>query len=260
MAKSAGYVSPDYLRKAAELTQQLKQCTYELMQLTEGVQVLDIGCGPGIDTIALARQVGVTGKVFGVDIDREMLQQADDYARQEGLSDRIKHREADVLGLPFDDVSLDACRAERLFQVLPARYVPQEVLQEICRVVKPGGGVVLADTDWATASVDYPDYELERRLMNYFAYSMRPNGIAGRQFYRLMLEAGLRDISINTFPMVLNDFSQTPFGQWLVDEAIKSGTATAEEMSAWLSTHQEESGQGRFYASVNMVVVSGMKA
>ncbi len=46
MTKSAGYVSAGYLRKAAELGQQIKQRSYELMAVKTGSRVLDLGCGP----------------------------------------------------------------------------------------------------------------------------------------------------------------------------------------------------------------------
>lgn len=73
MAKSAGYVSAEYLRKVAELGRQIKQRSYELMAIAPGHHVLDVGSGPGIDTVALGPQVGLGGRVVDVDIDEEMV-------------------------------------------------------------------------------------------------------------------------------------------------------------------------------------------
>jgi len=259
MPKSAGYVSPEYLRKSAELAGKLKQESYRQMRIKADSHVLDLGCGPGLDTIPLARLVGKAGRVVGIDIDEAMLLQADDYAEQEGVSEQVKHQQADILSLPFADNSFDAVRAERLFQVLPESYVMQDVFKEIYRVVKPGGYIVLVDADWATASVDYPDDELERRLMTFFASSMRPNGFAGRQFYRLLIDNTMQDISVLAYPLVLNDYSLTPFQQWLVDEACKNNIATQDEMHNWLSTLSADDEQNRFYSTVNMNIVSGRK-
>ncbi len=239
MTKSAGYVSADYLRKVATLGQQIKQRSYELMAVTPGDQLLDVGCGPGIDTVALGKLVGPTGRVVGIDIDEEMLQQAD--------------------ALPFVDNLFDACHAERLFQVLPSNYNRHELFAEMLRVVRPGGRIVVADSDWATASVDYSDAALERRLMSFFASQLRPNGYAGRQLYAMYQQQSMADIQIEAFPLLQRDLTQSPFGSWLTSEALTAGIASAAELHDWsheLTTRHE---RGQFYWSVNLVVVAGIK-
>lgn len=256
MSKSAGYVSADYLRKAAAMTQTLKQRTYTLMNIQPGHQLLDVGCGPGIDTIELARCVDATGHVYGVDIDKDMLAEADALAEKENLRDRLTHQQADVLTLPFETDQLDACRAERLFQVLPVAVDKTQVLNELLRVIKPGGRIVLADTDWATASVDYDDPALERKLMGFFAQQLRPNAYAGRQFFRMLKQQGLRNIEIELFPMLVMDYTQTPFGDWLCGEALAQAIVETDAIQQWQRSLTELSENGEFYCTVNMVVVS----
>lgn len=259
MAKSAGYVSADYLRKVAELGQKIKQRSYELMALSPGLEVLDVGCGPGIDTVAMAQRVAPGGRVVGVDIDEEMLQQADAAAHTAGVSDWLQHWQGDVAALPFDDDSFDACHAERLFQVLPPSYGRDEVFAELLRVLRPGGRLVIADTDWATASVDFRDAALERRLMTFFASSLRPNGYAGRQLYGLYHEHGLVDVAVEVFPMLQTDFAQSPFGNWLVTEALAAGVATQAELDGWMTELQARDVAGTFSWCVNLVLVSGVR-
>lgn len=259
MPKSAGYVSPEYLRQSAELVARLKQETYRHLAIGAGARVLDLGCGPGMDTIPLARIVGDEGEVIGVDIDDDMIRQADQYARREQLQDRIQHLVGSAGALPFADAGFDACRAERLFQVLPDSLAPAAVLKELVRVLKPGGRIVLLDADWATASVDFADAELERRVIGFFARRMRPNGFAGRQFFKLLLDAGLADIRVESHPLIINDYNQTPFQQWLVGEAVGNEIATAEEMAHWLQTLTADHEQGRFFASVNMLLAYAYK-
>lgn len=259
MTKPAGYVSAEYLRKAAEIAKTLKQRSYELMHIQEGAHVLDVGCGPGIDTIPLAAQVGGSGRVSGVDIDSDMLNEAEQAAAGAGVTERVEHLYGDVLALPLEDDSVDACRAERLLQVLPKDISQNEVVAEMLRVLKPGGRMVLVDADWNSASVDYPDWQLERRLMHFFTEHMRPNGNAGRTLMRLLHEQGLVEVEVELFPMLMVDYAQTPFEDWLVKEAVDAGIASTDEMRNWQQELNRRNAAGSFYSTVNMVVAAATR-
>src|SRR5512135_1251731 len=182
MDRPKGYVSPEYLQSVGAFLGHLKQRTYSCMKIREGDAVLDVGCGSGIDTIALARIVGATGQVFGVDHDPEMIAEADQRAQKEGVSAWVRHRQGDATSLPFDTGTFDACRSERLFQHLPD---PALVLNEMVRVTKAGGTVVVLDADWGSLSTDTAEVDVERRLSRFDAEQFLKNGFAGRQLYRL---------------------------------------------------------------------------
>ena len=256
---SEAYVSADYLKKAADWLKQLKQMTYDRMQIEAGHHVLDVGCGPGMDTVPLADRVGPTGRVVGVDTDPNMLKEADRFAESHHVEKIVFHQQGDAQNLAFEDAAFDSVRAERLFQVLPAAVDPHSVLKEMIRVTKPGGWVVLADTDWATASVDYPDYHLERRLMQFFTSTVRPNGLAGRQFLQWMHIHHLQSIDMAIFPMAMTQINQTPFGNWLAEEAVAADIASDDEMREWINALTARSESGSLYVTANMVVVSGQK-
>ena len=253
------FVDAAYLQDTAKFLRHLKEQTYALMRIQPGGCVLDVGCGPGVDTIPLARYVGATGRVIGVDVDAEMLAKADEFARKEGVSGIVSHRVAGAQALPFEAGTFDACRAERLFQVLPRAIDPQAVLTELLRALKPGGWLVLADTDWATASVDMPNLALERKLMGFFGEHVRPNGFAGRQFFRWMRERGLLEIDYLVFPVISRQFGQTPFGDWLRQEARAAHIASDAELDEWSAALEARDAAGTFFSVVNMNLVAGRK-
>jgi ubiquinone/menaquinone biosynthesis C-methylase UbiE len=161
MNKLKGYVDPEYLQAMGKFLGSLKERTYSAMQAKTGDKVLDVGCGSGIDTVALSRIVGSTGQVFGVDYDNEMITESEQHAEKEGVSAWVKHKQADASSLPFDTGYFDSCRSERLFQHL---LNPALVLNEMTRVTKVGGAVVVLDTDWGTISTDTNEIDIERRL------------------------------------------------------------------------------------------------
>ena len=188
-----GYVDTDYLKFLAEFTAHVKDRTYELMQISLGDEVLDVGCGPATDTIPLADLVGESGRVVGVDYDSEMIDAADVKAREMGVSDRVEHHNVDATSLPFADNSFDSCRSERVFQHLSK---PEDVLSEMIRVTRPGGRVVVVDTDWGTLSIDIPDVEIERKMARVKAEVNVHNGYAGRKLFGQFKRHGLQDVNV----------------------------------------------------------------
>ena len=57
MTQSKGYVDPQYLAAVAERLKEAKERSYSLMHVQTGQRVLDVGCGPGTDTLPLAHLV-----------------------------------------------------------------------------------------------------------------------------------------------------------------------------------------------------------
>jgi ubiquinone/menaquinone biosynthesis C-methylase UbiE len=258
MSLDNGYVTSDYLKKVAEKMRAFKQLSYEHMAITAGDTVLDLGCGPGVDTVPLAGLVGNKGKVIGIDADEKMLAEAEQAAEEAGCQDWIEYHHGSALAIPLHDNTVAASRAERLLQVLPPDQ-EQTIVAEMVRITRPGGRVALVDTDWASASIHFSDVKLERRLMEFFTLQMRPNGLAGRHLLSLCNEHSLEDIHLDVVPMVQQRFDETPFGDWLINTAKEQGIINESEATQWHEELQQREHDGSFYACVNMVIASGRK-
>jgi ubiquinone/menaquinone biosynthesis C-methylase UbiE len=98
--------------------------------LTAGLDVLDVGSGPGTITIDLARRVR-PGRVTGVDASAEIVAQANGLAESSGV-DNVEFRVGDAYALDFADASFDVVHAHQVLQHL-AR--PVDALREFRRVL-----------------------------------------------------------------------------------------------------------------------------
>jgi ubiquinone/menaquinone biosynthesis C-methylase UbiE len=250
-------VDPLYLFQTAQTPaiRAVKERAHELLAVTAGDRVVDVGCGPGIDTIALARRVGPTGFVVGVDADPGMVREADRLATREGVSPFTRHVVADATALPLPNGEADACVSERLLQHLPWASAVLAT-GEIVRIVRAGGRVVVTDTDWATLSIAAEDPWLERRVVQELAATFA-NPFSGRHLPSLLAATGLTETSVETFDLQLSYESL----EFLLRPAFAAGLAgrriapiEARRFSQGLRELQDYS---QFFAHVSMVQVAG---
>ncbi len=110
------------------------------MNIQPDDRVLDVGCGSGV-AIKLIAQIAVEGFVAGVDYSEEMVQQALRRNAAAVQAGRVEIRHSNVAALPYDDESFDKVCAIETFYFWPD---PVANLQEVRRVMKPGGLVALA--------------------------------------------------------------------------------------------------------------------
>ncbi len=259
MSQPKGYADPEYLRAAGNQITHIKQRSYNLMQIQLGHKVLDLGCGPGTDTIPLAPLAGANGQVIGADYDETMLAVAEQRAGQAGVNEWVKHQRVDAMSLPFANEYFDSCRSERLFQHL---LDPAQALSEMARVTKPGGWLVVLDTDWGTWSTDCNDSNIERRLARFMAESYLNNGYSGRKLYRLFKQQNLADISFEVFPVATPIYAlarQVTQAEKSEQEALKAGVITDEELHRWRTDLEQADAEGIYFSSVNLVMFAGRK-
>lgn len=113
-------------------------------------QVLDAGCGHGMMLLAAAERL-TTGHAIGIDIwsqadQAENSPQATlENARLVNVADRVQVQSADVRKLPFADSTFDVVLSSFVIHNMHSAADRQQAIQEIARVIKPGGQIAIAD-------------------------------------------------------------------------------------------------------------------
>ena len=112
-----------------------------LEPLANGMTVLDLGCGAGMDTMIAARTVGPSGKAIGIDMTDAMVNKARQACAEGGLANvEIKNGLAHALDV--EDESVDIVISNGVINLCPNK---ERVLAELYRVLKPGGRLQVAD-------------------------------------------------------------------------------------------------------------------
>jgi SAM-dependent methyltransferase len=218
-----------------------------------GQRLLDVGCGSGHALQAAAELVGSTGLAVGVDAAATMATAAQ--ARVAGHP-HARVCLADAQHLPFADGVFDGCRAERVLQHLPD---PAAALAEMARVTRPGGLVLVGDTDWGGWLLDAPDDQATHAVLEAAARRSR-NPWIGRQLVGLFHQAGLGDLQVEivTYPGSDFDWAASVHGlAAAVEQAIASGALTREQAHAWHQDRRRAAAQGQFFSALPLITVTG---
>jgi len=252
------------LQQGAPIFTEVRQRILGLLAPQPGQVLLDVGSGVGHDVVALARSVGPAGKVIGIDKSADMVAEASRRAASANVG-AVEFRVGDAERLPLDDDSVDGARSDRVFQYLAD---PRVAVGELMRVTRPGGLVVVADTDWGASMFDCDDLDLTARIDNAWT-ATRPSGRIGRRLFGLFVQAGFGDVRVFPHNVAVTDISNyegspgvaTVYRDQIIAslaaQAVEAGAVTAQEASRWVALQNAAVREGRFFRFLAMFVVAG---
>ncbi|MEV6394288.1 methyltransferase domain-containing protein [Streptomyces sp. NPDC051907] len=212
---------------------------YLVGELRPGMDVLDVGCGPGTITADFAELVA-PGRVSAVDSAEGVLEQAAAVAAERGL-DNVRFAVADVHRLDFPDDSFDVVHAH---QVLQHVGDPVQALREMRRVCRPGGTVAARDSDYG-AFTWFPEIPALEGWLELYRTVARANGgepDAGRRLVSWARAAGFADVTASAAVWCFAAPEERAWWSSLWADrttasvyarlAVDGGHATAEQLSA----------------------------
>jgi arsenite methyltransferase len=112
-----------------------------MASIKEGMTVLDLGSGAGLDAFIARRFVGESGRVIGVDMAGAMVEKARGIAEKNNF-DNVEFRLGDIEDLPVDDNSVDVVISNCVINLAPDK---RAVFDEAFRVLKNGGSMFVSD-------------------------------------------------------------------------------------------------------------------
>lgn len=168
--------------------------------ITDGMRVLDVGCGDGFFMRRIARLIGASGQVVGLDIDARALRAAAANCRKLGVPYALVQGES--CALPFPDRSFDACFSALSFFDFSD---PTSVIRSMCRVTRRGGTVAVIEHDYNHQALFPFPAQLELALEAALSRAARDAAGATGRFYaarnlpRWLSEVGLTDIQRRSY-------------------------------------------------------------
>lgn len=141
-----------YLAHTARIAREIKQASYALLGLNSGSRHLEVGCGSGQDTLALAAQFP-DSEILGIDLFQDIVDVAEGKAREQGLSN-LHHLCGDAATTVYAQ-RFHAMRAERVFQHLTDVQI-MALVAHLAEYTESQGVFCLVSVDWDTLTATLP--------------------------------------------------------------------------------------------------------
>lgn len=224
----AAYATPDIAAT--------RGAVFRALNLRSGDHVADIGCGPGYLLADLAPAVGQSGRVLGIDVSEAMVETS----RQRCSAwSNVEVAVGDVTALDITNGALDAVSTMQVMAYVPGL---DAALIELCRVLRPGGRLVILDTDYDGLVWQSRDRERMRKVRDaYDAHApwpdvvrLLPDKLGGNGFELERLEVA---------PIVTTNYHPNTFvygfARFIARFVVQSGGMDGAQVQAWLDEFDE---------------------
>lgn len=232
-----------------------KRETFDLMRLDTGNKAADIGCGTGEDSRMLTGITGNSGEIIGIDLSEAMVAEA---RERHGDMPGLRFMQASSDTLDLSDNSLDAIRADRVLIHVPDADAS---LDEMIRVTRPGGRVVISEPDMPGFWVASDHYDTTDLLINAVAKScVRP--YLPRDLWTMFNDHGLTDIEFSVRTITSTDLptvTKVLDFTTVIKMALAQNMLSEEQAAGWMNDQLNRGQSGRFVAGLSIMIASGTK-
>lgn len=242
------YVTPD--------VQQQRRSILDNVEIASGSTVLDVGSGPGFLCNDIYDLVKPNGVVYGIDISEPLL----DFAKKEfGKKEGIEFKFGSATKIPFESNKFDVVLTTQVLEYIPDVDV---ALNEIYRVLKPGGSVVVLDTDWDSIVWHSSDRnEMEKILKAWEEHAAHP--LLPRVLISKLKNVGFSLKHKSIIPLYNPKFNEETYSNRLID-LIASFVSTTKKMpdseiQKWVKDLRNLGKKDQYFFSLNRYLFIGRK-
>jgi ubiquinone/menaquinone biosynthesis C-methylase UbiE len=223
----------DAMYSSVDIVEQ-RRAALDLLDPQSGEDALDVGCGPGYLACELAARIGPRGSVHGVDRSKSMLAIATRRSAAEHAA-TVRFVVGDAVRLPFSAESFDAVTATQVYE-----YVADisGALAEARRVLRPGGRLLILDTDWDSVVWHSSDPAGMRRVLSAWDQHLLDPYLP-RRLGSLLTDAGFTVARRGVHPILNTGYDEGSFSAGVIGliAAFVPGRAgvTQADAQAWRS-------------------------
>lgn len=157
----------------------------DLVQFNPSLHVLDVSSGKGTFACYYASEFGC--KVTGIDINKQFVDISTKKAKERGLSNLVEFKVGDSIKLPFPDNYFDVVVNECAVGLTVINN-PQQILNEMQRVAKPKGYVIIHESTWLR--------ELAQKTKDELAMKIGTTPYTVEEWRKMLIKSGTRILNI----------------------------------------------------------------
>lgn len=212
-------------------------------------RVLEVGCGTGVATRALARHPAFRGHISASDLSAELVETARRLAENAGCADRITFSTGDALALESDE-KYDAVIAHTV-----ASHVPdyRRFIAGLVKSVADTGTIAIFDGDYASITLGAESPDDGAAISGAIVGGIITNPTIMRQMPWLAKEQGLQ--VKRSFSYVLSEIGTARFFADMFPSLPvllpRAGIADEEQVKKWVDQQMAFSSEGTFFGSIN---------
>ena len=234
------YTTPDVIEQ--------RQRFINSVDIIPGDEILDVGSGPGFLCNEISESLNHNVKIFGIDVSEPLIE----YAKQKFSENRrLNFRIGNATDIPFKSNKFDIVIST---QVLEYIENVDKALDEMFRVLKPGGSLALLDTDWG--SIVWHSNEVNRMAKILKAWEIHATDpFLPRTLVNRLSKAGFYLKSQKIIPIYNSNFNEETYSNRLIDLIVsfvtKSEDITDSEAVSWAKDLRINGKEGRYFFSLN---------
>lgn len=234
------YMTPDVIMQ--------REKSFQMLGLSNGEKVLDIGVGPGFLSAAMGTMVGSEGEVYGIDMSEDMLGMAKMRCNDKPW---VHIKAGNAIKLPFEAESFDAIMASQVYELVSD---VNEALNEMHRVLRKNGRALILDSDWDSLAWHSQDKDLMDKILTSWK-THYGDPILPRTLSTKLIKKGFKIEQIEIFPILNLKLTSNNFSYWLVklinDLVPGRKGVTKKDVELWTKKLYDLDSKGEYFFNIN---------